>query len=939
MAILNPSTGGNDAMFVPSEFMFSSETERDNFFITYPSKLKENIVVVVGGMLQKYIDSNWVDISQVVIGPPGNDADELMFEYSVDGSSNWSSTLIPAIHKYWRWSTDGGSTWSADYVRMTGGGDGTSLPSPYEYRAGSNNSLELFKGETKVQRVNDDGTWISTGIYTGTGSLHLGELHSNGSSGENVVWVNSDSDYAYYPNWLYVSRDGTQVGDSTCRTHGVLEVVEPDGSPVDGTAIDANTSITTTSDSVFFYITLVAGETFNGRVNWELIKSTGKTVSQFYLDLDITEGQEFNIVFKYPIWIKSGQTNVSTLKKDDGTFVKVRAASSDLTKPYRKLYKRSFTDHLNYHTGNINFLVNDINSQTGNDRISAGAIRDFPLASKTKSGFVTIGDTLLITQDGRLEIAISPTSVKVVENKPARLDLPLSNGAMIAIQENDGSTWAIEALQDPSVEDNWKQIGTVATKVVSFNDRVGAVKPQHGDYSQDLVITKNDTTSVEGILGFDNNGVYWESDDNTIKIYQTNKTQFDLLSGDVSQISSQINTPVTGILSRLSEVENFEERIGDLEIEVGDLSEQINDPVTGLIKRTDDLYSEIYTSETGILDRVTELEQGGTTTMKFRTHSPSGVYGDGEIVQLSGALYKANSVIDGSVTPVPFVIGLTENTWSPFTSSIGEPLEVAVSDSSSRLVSSGVKAVELQPLASWVPPTATTIADDDGFIHHDTSVNGNKTKKTSMGMLWSWITNKLSGAISSYLTSNATPTKVIVSDANGKLTTSVVSAAELSVIDASTSASSVTLVDADRVVVNDNGTMKQVAMSAVSTYVNSKLPAASGTTTGGYLSTSSSSFQNVTSSQDGLILVDLVYNSGNTQIRLRTSSGTTTAGYWSRINNSSGANTFTFGTSGTTFSIDHYVITIWHNNKSYNLTAAIWQTGTAGHCIVSISQS
>ena len=44
-------------------------------------------------------------------------------------------------------------------------------------------------------------------------------------------------------------------------------------------------------------------------------------------------------------------------------------------------------------------------------------------------------------------------------------------------------------------------------------------------------------------------------------------------------------------------------------------------------------------------------------------------------------------------------------------------------------------------------------------------------------------------------------------------------AAELNIVDGNTSATSTTLVDADRVVVNDNGTMVQVAMTDVKTYI------------------------------------------------------------------------------------------------------------------------
>lgn len=44
--------------------------------------------------------------------------------------------------------------------------------------------------------------------------------------------------------------------------------------------------------------------------------------------------------------------------------------------------------------------------------------------------------------------------------------------------------------------------------------------------------------------------------------------------------------------------------------------------------------------------------------------------------------------------------------------------------------------------------------------------------------------------------------------------------AELNIVDGDTAATSTTLADADRVVVNDNGTMVQVAMTDVATYVN-----------------------------------------------------------------------------------------------------------------------
>jgi hypothetical protein len=45
-------------------------------------------------------------------------------------------------------------------------------------------------------------------------------------------------------------------------------------------------------------------------------------------------------------------------------------------------------------------------------------------------------------------------------------------------------------------------------------------------------------------------------------------------------------------------------------------------------------------------------------------------------------------------------------------------------------------------------------------------------------------------------------------------------AAELNIMDGGTAASSTTVADADRVVFNDNGTMKQVAMTDISAYTD-----------------------------------------------------------------------------------------------------------------------
>ena len=46
-------------------------------------------------------------------------------------------------------------------------------------------------------------------------------------------------------------------------------------------------------------------------------------------------------------------------------------------------------------------------------------------------------------------------------------------------------------------------------------------------------------------------------------------------------------------------------------------------------------------------------------------------------------------------------------------------------------------------------------------------------------------------------------------------------AAELNIMDGGTAASSITLADADRLVTNDDGTMKQIALTTLKTYLTS----------------------------------------------------------------------------------------------------------------------
>jgi len=65
-----------------------------------------------------------------------------------------------------------------------------------------------------------------------------------------------------------------------------------------------------------------------------------------------------------------------------------------------------------------------------------------------------------------------------------------------------------------------------------------------------------------------------------------------------------------------------------------------------------------------------------------------------------------------------------------------------------------------------------------------------------------------------------------------KLDGATVTTAEINILDGNTSATSTTVVDADRVVFNDDGTMKQVALSDIKTYINASAGSGSVTSVG-----------------------------------------------------------------------------------------------------------
>ena len=94
--------------------------------------------------------------------------------------------------------------------------------------------------------------------------------------------------------------------------------------------------------------------------------------------------------------------------------------------------------------------------------------------------------------------------------------------------------------------------------------------------------------------------------------------------------------------------------------------------------------------------------------------------------------------------------------------------------------------VAVQPTTNSLTEINTALADDDVFAAYDTSETAHK--KSLMSRVWTYISGKITGAISGVLTSNLTASRAVVSDGSGKLAVSAATSTELGYLSGVTSA-------------------------------------------------------------------------------------------------------------------------------------------------------
>jgi len=227
------------------------------------------------------------------------------------------------------------------------GTDPGELPAPFSH-AVTNGRLQLLKSGVVVAEQDEFGSWFASTVMTGTNSYELGEILGMGACGENVAWVNSMSKTAYFPVWCAVSTDGTTVYDTTARVHGPLSTSEAAGAPHASITGPYAGTVTASVNTCFFKADIIPAESYTGKLKWlcEFVGTPNMEIAEFSIDVVLVAGVTYQLQFKYPLWIKTGQTIKTQLLKESGDNLLSKYGATLTTQPYRKTYYRTFTDQV-----------------------------------------------------------------------------------------------------------------------------------------------------------------------------------------------------------------------------------------------------------------------------------------------------------------------------------------------------------------------------------------------------------------------------------------------------------------------------------------------------------------------------------------------------------------------------------------------------------------
>lgn len=157
------------------------------------------------------------------------------------------------------------------------------------------------------------------------------------------------------------------------------------------------------------------------------------------------------------------------------------------------------------------YLKANIGGASAGDGLSkSGSVLSLDVAGVNTLGGVKVGTGLSIDGSGKLSATASSEETVTVSDEAAMLSLPQLAGGYRVNRLDVERLYYLNSGEDPAVLVNWTQGPSTALAVLSYNGRNGAVVPQKGDYKSSMVKVTNDDTGVNGFIGIDNTGIYWD---------------------------------------------------------------------------------------------------------------------------------------------------------------------------------------------------------------------------------------------------------------------------------------------------------------------------------------------------------------------------------------------------------------------------------------------
>ena len=545
------------AAVIADDMYFATTGDRDTFSAANPARLTDKVVCAINGdpsnvEYYEYSDNQWrltsrifqgergiqgevgdhvnqavfagndivftdtgarqfplADAVNILRGPIGNSAPNIINEYSIDDGGPWVDQatygLNPNQYAFKRESVDGGVVFGAGYQFKSSTSE---LPAGWRWIDDGLGALQLQdQAGTTIWTVSSDGV-TSSRFNILDSVLQFGSTKTMHDLGENVGFVNSITGNSFTPVW----QKGDGDWSASCRKK-VRDLIRYNGETFTNadlgntTTFELPITVTFSRRSTAFYVNSVSNYP-NATL---LILQGGKTKMKLE-GYNILPGEQryafADSLDKHPfIDFLQGQSYTIKLISEAGQEITVYAQDGNATLPWFALDTTEFEDEPLLDAGAAGEgLTHDAVTNTLN--VAVGS-------ANTVGGY-KIGSGLAVDGNGKIYSTVSGSIVVVVADLVARNALPQIAQSYTCNVQSENRIYYLNSNLDPSDDVNWTLGPTTEASVTGFKGkgdtdaRVGVIEATQGDYTSDEITYKDATTNKTYKLVIENSVVYAE---------------------------------------------------------------------------------------------------------------------------------------------------------------------------------------------------------------------------------------------------------------------------------------------------------------------------------------------------------------------------------------------------------------------------------------------